>query len=103
MEKRTDKREPPAKSRLVPFLALDSGGNGNGGGYCIPCAVSCPGFRERAPSACSTPFDEEQPRAWIEGRAYSLRRFIAPAVHCVCCGDEAPVVYCRDDTDTEAA
>jgi hypothetical protein len=103
MESGTDQEKRLARSNPVPLIASNNGRKENRGGYCIPCAVSRPGFRERAPLACATPFDEAQPRAWIEGRAYSLRHLPTLAVRCVRCGNEAPLIYCPEDIETRAA
>lgn len=103
MDRRTDRKKPLTRAGSASPAGFGGPADNREGRYCIPCAVSNPGFRERAPLACSAPFDETQPRAWIEGRAYRLRLNLAPAAPCVRCGGEPPVAYCPEEPDTLAA
>ncbi len=66
--------------------------------YCIPCAISIPDFKERAPLSHAMPFDPGlQVRAWINGRSYHLLRHPTTRVVCVSCGREVPVAYVPED------
>jgi hypothetical protein len=102
MNRRTDRETFAARAGLVPL----SGGHkradkGREGSFCIPCAVSHPDFRERAPLTHSVPFDEGQPpRAWIGGRSYSLLPQLGTTASCMCCGEKAWAVYCPEGDQT---
>ena len=67
--------------------------------YCIPCAISIPDFRERAPlSYAAMPFDEGLlVRAWINGRSYHLLRHPLAKVVCMSCGEEVAAAYVPED------
>ena len=66
--------------------------------YCIPCAISTPDFKERAPLYDAMPFDgEEQARAWIRGRGYFCFRHPITKFVCGNCGSEVPAAYVPED------
>ena len=67
--------------------------------YCIPCAISIPDFRERAPlSYAAMPFDVGLlARAWINGRSYHLLRHPTTKVVCTSCGEEVAAAYVPED------
>ena len=66
--------------------------------YCIPCAISIPDFKERAPLSHAMPLDEgPQVRAWINGRGYELLRHPSAKAVCVSCGTEVVAAYVPED------
>ncbi len=66
--------------------------------YCIPCAISTPDFKERAPLFYAMPFDAgQQVRAWINGRSYQLLHHPTAKVVCMTCGREVPAAYVPED------
>ncbi|HUJ69580.1 MAG TPA: hypothetical protein VLW86_08655 [Syntrophorhabdales bacterium] len=80
------------------FSPLRAGGETT---YCIPCAISNPDFKERAPLFQGLPFDEEhQVMAWINGRSYRLLRHPLTKVVCRGCGREVPAAYVPEEGPT---
>ncbi len=78
---------------LPAVAAVHCPSGGEGERLCIPCAVNTPDFKERAPSRTEAPFDNDDGRAWIEGRPFTLVQHPSRARRCTRCGQEVPAVY----------